>query len=59
MRPAKIGACLPVAAVADHREWLFEAERDLEIQDFMAHASLTSDRAETVARVRAALGLVV
>lgn len=55
MTPLRIGACLKASEIADHRDWLFEAERDIEIQDFMSHAALTSEFDARVAAVRAAL----
>jgi sugar phosphate isomerase/epimerase len=35
MQPLKIGACLKAAEIANHREWLFAADRDIELLDFM------------------------
>ncbi len=55
MLPLKIGACLRAAQIAAHRDWLFEADRDIEIQDFMTHASVTAERADRIAAVKAAL----
>lgn len=55
MTPLKIGAALSIAQIARHRDWLFDHGRDIELQDFMSHASLTSQRAERVAAARAAL----
>ena len=43
MNPAKIGACLLVSEIPDHRDWLFDAERDIELQDFLASKVLTGD----------------
>ena len=39
MTPLKIGACLKTAEIATHRDWLFEADRDIEIQDFRSHGA--------------------
>lgn len=55
MTPLKIGACLNVAEIADHREWLFDADRDLEVQDFQRHAVLSSEFEDTIAAALVAL----
>ncbi|MEO1470390.1 MAG: sugar phosphate isomerase/epimerase family protein [Pseudomonadota bacterium] len=55
MQPLEIGACLRIAEIADHRDWLFERARDIEIQDFMTFAALTTDRADLIAAAKAAL----
>lgn len=55
MTPLKIGACLRSAEIARHRDWLFDAERDIELQDFMTHAALGAERADRVAAARTAL----
>ncbi|KPP90210.1 MAG: Sugar phosphate isomerase/epimerase [Rhodobacteraceae bacterium HLUCCA08] len=55
MTPLKIGACLKSAEIAAHRDWLFAAERDIEIQDFMSHAALTTEFADRIAAARTAL----
>ncbi len=41
--PPVVGACLPVELVADHRDWLFEKDRDLELQSFTQSAVLNGD----------------
>lgn len=51
----KIGACLKVDEIADHRDWLFGADRDIELQDFTTHAALTTDMNDLVAAAKAAL----
>lgn len=38
-----IGACLPVEALTDYRDWIFEADRDLELQSFNSAEVLTGD----------------
>jgi hypothetical protein len=43
MTPLKIGACLKTPEIKNHRDWLFDAARDIELQDFMTHAALTSE----------------
>lgn len=55
MTPLKIGAALRASEIADHRAWLFDDARDVEIQDFMTRAALTTERADRIAAVRAAL----
>ena len=55
MTPLKIGACLRASEIATHRDWLFDAERDIELQDFMTHAALGAERAERIAAANAAL----
>ncbi|ASP21565.1 xylose isomerase-like TIM barrel [Antarctobacter heliothermus] len=55
MTPLRIGACLQASEIAPHRDWLFDAERDVEIQDFMSHAALTSEFEERIAAAVKAL----
>ena len=55
MTPLKIGACLKIAELPVHRHWLFDEDRDIEIQDFMTLASLTSDNDDLIAAARTAL----
>ena len=55
MTPLKIGAALSAAEIADHRNWLFDDGRDIELQDFGSHAALTNERADRIAAARAAL----
>ncbi|MCB1490753.1 MAG: sugar phosphate isomerase/epimerase [Rhodobiaceae bacterium] len=55
MTPMKIGACLPVARIADFRDWLFDDGRDIELQDFMRADVLLGDWLERAAEARAAL----
>lgn len=38
-----IGACLPVDALADYRDWLLEADRDIEVQSFFFAETLDND----------------
>lgn len=42
--PIKIGACLRIDQIADHRDWLFDADRDIELQNFMTHDQLSDWR---------------
>ena len=37
MTPLKIGACLAPLEIQDDRDWLFEANRDIELQGFSTH----------------------
>lgn len=55
MTPLKIGACLKANEIADHREWLFDAERDIELQDFGSHKALTFELDARVEAAKAAL----
>ncbi|MEL7114338.1 MAG: sugar phosphate isomerase/epimerase family protein [Pseudomonadota bacterium] len=55
MLPLKIGACLKAQEIAAHRDWLFDADRDVEMQDFMTHKALTTELEDRVAAVNAAL----
>ncbi|MBV6657599.1 MAG: sugar phosphate isomerase/epimerase [Devosiaceae bacterium] len=43
MQPLKIGAALTLASLPAHRDWLFEADRDLEMQDFVSSKLLLGD----------------
>lgn len=47
-----LGACMNVAALADHREWLLEGQRDLELQDFCMVDVLDGDWRDRVAQAR-------
>ena len=51
----KIGACLTASEIADHRDWLFETGRDIELQDFTTHASLTSEFEDCIEAAKSAL----
>ncbi|MEO1538115.1 MAG: sugar phosphate isomerase/epimerase family protein [Pseudomonadota bacterium] len=55
MTPLKIGACLKSDEIAAHRDWLFDADRDVELQDFVSHAALTSELDDRISAARAAL----
>jgi sugar phosphate isomerase/epimerase len=55
MLPLKIGACLHTSEIADHRDWLFDAQRDIELQDFMTHAALGPERHDRIAAAKVAL----
>lgn len=41
--PPVIGACLPVEQIASFRDWLFEKDRDLELQSFTQSSVLDGD----------------
>lgn len=47
-----IGACLPLAALREHLDWLVEGERDLELQDFTEASVLEGDWRDRVATAR-------
>lgn len=47
-----IGACLPVEALTDYRDWIFEADRDLELQSFNSAEALTGDWQSLVEEAR-------
>lgn len=55
MTPLKIGACLAPHEIADHRDWLFDANRDLEFQGFSRHVDLTTEFEDRIAVAQAAL----
>lgn len=55
MTPLKIGACLKSTDIAAHRDWLFDAARDIEVQDFMSHEALTTEYEDRIAAAKAAL----
>jgi len=55
MTPLKIGACLRTPEISHHRDWLFDADRDIELQDFMTHSALTVDFDDRIAAAKAAL----
>ena len=55
MTPPKIGACLAPHEIADHREWLFGADRDIELQGFSTHKDLTTEFEERISVAKAAL----
>lgn len=55
MTPLKIGACLKTSEIANHRDWLFDTARDIELQDFMSHRALTVAFEDRVAAAKAAL----
>lgn len=38
-----IGACLPVSAIAQYRDWLFDSQRDIELQSFHEAEVLEGD----------------
>ncbi len=50
-----LGACLPVAALPDHLDWLLEDARDLELQDFCEAEVLNGDWRERARTARALL----
>ncbi|MBS8271642.1 sugar phosphate isomerase/epimerase, partial [Halomonas litopenaei] len=55
MTPLKIGACLTTPEIDDHRDWLFDAARDVELQDFMTYSALTTGFEDRVTAAKTAL----
>lgn len=55
MTPLKIGAALMTHAIADHRDWLFADNRDLEIQDLADPALYANGLQDVTARAKAAI----
>ncbi|MDP5085227.1 MAG: sugar phosphate isomerase/epimerase [Yoonia sp.] len=55
MTPLKIGACVRATEITTCRDWLFEADRDIELQDFMTHAALTTEYDDRIAAAKGAL----
>lgn len=55
MTPLKIGACLNTDDIAAHRDWLFDAGRDIELQDFISYAALGDDLVDIVAAAKTGL----
>ncbi|MEL6468048.1 MAG: sugar phosphate isomerase/epimerase family protein [Pseudomonadota bacterium] len=55
MTSLKIGACLAPHEIADHRDWLFGADRDIELQGFSTHQDLALEFEDRVAAAKSAL----
>lgn len=55
MTPLKIGACLAPHEIVDHREWLFGADRDIELQGFCTHKDQTTESADRIATAKQAV----
>ena len=55
MTPLKIGAALMIDDLPAHRDWIYEADRDLEIQDFVRYDVFKDGWQDTVERAQAAL----
>ena len=55
MTPLCIGACLSVSEIATHRDWLFSAPRDIELQDLIGPGKLDGDIGALVTAAKAAL----
>ncbi|MEO0912353.1 MAG: TIM barrel protein, partial [Pseudomonadota bacterium] len=53
--PLSIGACLTIPEIADHKAWLLDGQRDVELQDFMTHEVLSGDWQSLVAAAKTAL----
>lgn len=55
MSPLKIGACLTASEIPQHRDWLFDSDRDIELQDFTRPEALTTEFDDGIAACKAAL----
>lgn len=55
MTPLKIGACLAPHEIEDHRNWLFDSDRDIELQGFSLHKDLTTEFEDRISSARKAL----
>ena len=55
MTSLKIGACLATFEILENRDWLFEANRDIEFQGFSTHKDLTVELEERIASAKEAL----
>lgn len=55
MPALKIGACLAAREIQEHRDWLFDDERDIEIQDFGSHKALTTEFDDRIEATKTAL----
>ena len=55
MAPLKFGAFLAPFELQVHRDWLFEANRDIELQGFNTHKDLTVELEERIASANEAL----
>lgn len=55
MHQLKIGACLAPHEIMDHRNWLFDADRDIELQGFSTHKDLYIDLEDRIAASNEAL----
>jgi len=56
MTALEIGVCLRATEIGTHRDWLFDAARDIELQDFMTHAALAVEFDDPITAAKAALG---
>lgn len=55
MTPLKIGAALAPHEIDAHRDWLFDSDRDIELQGFSQHTHLTVELEDRIAAAKAAL----
>lgn len=55
MTPLRIGAAIKAGEIVDHRDWLFDADRDIELQDFMTHEALGPELEDRITTAKAAL----
>jgi len=55
MQPLKIGACLAPHEITDHRDWLFDADRDIELQGFSTYKDLSTGIEDRISAAKEAL----
>jgi len=55
MTPLKIGACVTAEDITEHRDWLFGADRDIEVQGFSSFEALSTEFQDRIAAVQSAL----
>jgi len=55
MTPLKIGACLAPHEIAGHRDWLFQENRDIELQGFSTHTDLVLEFEDRITAAKEAL----
>lgn len=51
MKPFKIGAAMPLSEVENHKPWLFDDERDLELQDFVSNEIYINEDWKNIAQI--------
>ncbi|MEM0949079.1 MAG: hypothetical protein AAGK37_16900 [Pseudomonadota bacterium] len=55
MKPLKIGTCLKADETAAHRDCLFEADREIRLQNFMTHSAMTTELEDRIVAAEDAL----
>ena len=58
MKPFKIGAAMPISEVENHKPWLFDDERDLELQDFVSNEIYINEDWKNIAQTAKKLSLI-